>query len=386
MSRAAARRAHGAHAARETRTPPRPRRRAPASAPTPAAAGYRMPAEWERHAATWLSWPHERSDWPGPGKLEAVRWVYTEFIRHVARGERVRLLVDDAAAERPARRLLTRAGADLAAVEFWHVPTDRSWTRDYCPLWVRGPDGARGLVTWRFTGWARYPNHRRDAAVPDRIAARMRLPRWTPTAAVDGRVRRVVLEGGAVEVNGAGTVLTTEQCLLSAEQARNPGLGRADMERLLGDYLGARTVVWLGAGIAGDDTHGHVDDLARFTDARTVATVVADDPADENHAALRENLARLRASTDQDGRPLRVVELPVPAPIHFDGQRLPASYANFYVANAAVLVPTFNDANDRRALSLLADCFPDRPVIGIHAADLVLGLGTLHCMTQQEPA
>lgn len=353
---------------------------------SPAAAGFRMPAEWEPHAATWMAWPHERSDWPGPGKLEAVRWVYVEIIRHLVRGERVRMLVNDARAEGQARAMLGRTGIDARGVEFWRIPTDRSWTRDYCPLWVRHSNGARGLVAWRFTGWARYPNHRLDAAVARRIAARSGLPCWRPTVRLAGRRRHVVLEGGAIDVNGAGTLITTEQCLLSEEQARNPGLGRTAVERLFGTYLGVRSVVWLGGGIAGDDTHGHVDDLARFTDPRTVAIVTADDPADENHAALRENLRRLRASRDQDGRALRIVELPSPAPRYYDGQRLPASYANFYVANAAVLVPTFNDPNDRIALAILARCFPDRPVVGIHAADLVLGLGTLHCLTQQEPA
>ncbi len=355
-------------------------------AASPAAAGFRMPAEWERHAATWLAWPHERTDWPAPGKLEAVRWVYVEIIRYLVRGERVRLLVNDGSAERQARRMLDRSGVDTSAVEFWHIPTDRSWTRDYCPLWLRRADGARALVAWRFTGWARYANHRRDAAVAKSIAARTALPCWTPWTTLRGRRHHVVLEGGAVEVNGLGTLLTTEQCLLSPEQARNPGLGRARLERLLGRFLGATTIVWLGAGIAGDDTHGHVDDLARFTDARTVAIAVADERADENYPVLRENLRRLRASTDQAGRPLRIVELPSPAPRYFDGQRLPASYANFYIANAAVLVPTFDDPNDRHALGILAGCFPDRPVVGIHASDLVLGLGTLHCLTQQEPA
>ncbi|MCW5891524.1 MAG: agmatine deiminase family protein [bacterium] len=357
---------------------------APAGAP--ARLGYRMPAEWEPHAATWIAWPHERSDWPGPGKLEAVRWVYTEFVRHVAAGERVRLLVRDVAMARQARGLLRRAGAPLAQVDFVQVPTDRSWTRDFCPLWVRGRDGGLGLVHWRFNGWAKYPNHRRDAAVPNAIARAARLPRWKPTVEIGGRARHLVLEGGGIDVNGRGTLLTTEECLLSPIQARNPGLDRRGVERVLGDWLGVRKVLWLGEGITGDDTHGHVDDLARFVDPTTVVVASSDDPRDPDYARLRENRERLRRMTDQDGTPLRVRELPMPAPVTWEGERLPASYANFYVANAVVVVPTFNDPNDRRALALLAECFPDRRVLGIHAVDLVLGLGTLHCMTQQEPA
>jgi agmatine deiminase len=306
------------------------------------------------------------------------------MVRHLMRGERVRMLVDDAAAERAASRLLARAGVDLALVDFHHVPTDRSWTRDSCPTFVRGPAGV-AIVDWKFTGWARYPNHRKDDAVPARLARQRGLWRFEPTARIGRERRRIVLEGGAIDVNGRGTLLTTEGCLLSSEQPRNPGLGRRGIERALAANLGIRKVLWLGEGIAGDDTHGHVDDLSRFVDAHTVVTVMPDDPGHPDHAALAENRDRLRAMTDQDGEPLRVVELPVPDPITFDGERLPASYANFYVANAAVLVPTFNDAHDRRALEILAGCFPDRPVVGIHCVDLVLGLGTLHCSTQQEP-
>jgi len=341
----------------------------------PASLGYRMPAEWEPHVATWLAWPHERRDWPG--KFAAIPLVYAEVVRHLVRGERVRLLVDDAAMERSARRLLTRSGVDLGRVDFFRIPTDRSWTRDYCPLFVRrDTDGDVALTNWRFNAWAKYPNWRRDDAAAGRIARRLGRREWK----LD-----VVLEGGAIDVNGRGTLLATEECLLSAEQCRNPRLTRADLERALGDQLGARHVLWLGRGIAGDDTHGHVDDLARFVDPRTVVTVVENDEADVNYAPLRENRARLEAMTDQDGAPLRVVPLPMPAPLAFDGQRLPASYANFYIGNEAVLVPTFNDLRDREALATLAGLFPTRRVVGIHAVDLVWGFGTLHCMTQQEP-
>jgi agmatine deiminase len=344
-------------------------------ADTPAALGYRMPAEWEPHAATWLAWPHERRDWPG--KLAAIPWVYGEVVRHLVPGERVRILVADAAMERSARRLLGRVGVDLGRVDFFRVPTDRSWTRDFCPLFVRRDDGDVALTNWRFNGWAKYPNWKRDNAVPDRLAGRLGRRQWK----LD-----VVLEGGSIDVNGRGTLLATEECLLDDEQARNPGMARADVERVLHDYLGVRKVLWLGRGIVGDDTHGHVDDLARFVDERTIVVVAEDDPADANHDRLRENRARLERMTDQDGAPLRIVTLPMPAPLMFDGQRLPASYANFYVGNAAVLVPTFNDVHDRDALATLAGLFPSRRVVGIHAVDLVWGLGTLHCMTQQEPA
>lgn len=345
-----------------------------------------MPAEWEQHTATWIAWPHEASDWPAPGKLTAVRWVYADFVRHLAVGERVRILVQDAALAREARQMLRSAGVDLRQIDFYPWPTDRSWTRDSLPTFVRHRDGRRGIVLWQFNAWAKYRNWRRDAAAAERLTRQLRLPVWQPTVAGKRGLVRAVLEGGAIDVNGRGTVLVTEECLLSPIQARNPGLDRGGVERLLAEYLGVRKVLWLHEGIVGDDTHGHIDDLARFVDPRTVVLAMCDDRKDPNYARLEANRRRLARMTDQDGRSLRVVELPMPAPLSFDGQRLPASYANFYIGNAAVLVPTFNDPNDRTALDILARCFPDRRVIGIHAVDLVLGLGTLHCMTQQEPA
>ena len=348
---------------------------AAAPAETPAALGYRMPAEWEPHAATWLAWPHERTDWPG--KFSTIPWVYAEVVRHLVPGEHVRILVGDATIERRAYTVLRRVGVDLDRVDFFRVPTDRSWTRDFCPLFVRSADGDVALTNWKFNGWAKYPNWRRDDAVPDRLARRLGRRQWKPG---------VVLEGGSIDVNGCGTLLTTEECLLSDVQARNPDLDRAALERVLGEYLGVRKILWLGRGIAGDDTHGHVDDLARFVDPRTVVIASRDAPADADHEPLRENRARIERMTDQDGAALRVVPLPMPAPIVFDGQQLPASYANFYIGNTVVLVPTFNDPHDREALTTLAGLFPSRQVVGIHAVDLVLGLGTLHCMTQQEPA
>jgi agmatine deiminase len=364
----------------------RTKRPAPgAPEPPPAALGFRMPAEWEPHAATWIAWPHEPRDWPG--KLPAIDWVYGEVVRHLAVGERVRILVSTAAVAKRARDVLKRVGVDKKRVQLFPAPTDRSWTRDYCPIYVTNDEGAVAITNWRFTGWAKYANHKRDDAVNDRIVRADKLRQWQPTAQIGKRVARVVLEGGAIDVNGAGTLLATEECLLDEKkQVRNPGLGREALEAVLAAQLGARKVLWLGRGIAGDDTHGHIDDLARFVDETTVVIAQESNPDDVNYEPLRENRARLERTTTADGRSLRVVDLPMPAPLYLDGIRLPASYANFYIGNEAVIVPTFNDPNDRAALDLLARLFPTRRVVGIHAVDLVWGFGTLHCMTQQVPA
>ncbi|HMF75446.1 MAG TPA: agmatine deiminase family protein [Bryobacteraceae bacterium] len=342
---------------------------------------FRMPAEWERHEATWLAWPHEITDWPG--KFETIQWVYGEIVRHLSRMEKVRILIQDSELDQQViTNVLTECGAHMAAVEFFHQPTDRSWTRDFCPMFVRDMRGRRVLLNWQFNGWAKYDNWQLDDAVTASLAPQLDLPMHTPER--DGR--RLVLEGGSIDVNGAGSILTTEECLLSDVQARNPGLSRTDMEAVFHRYLGARNTLWLRNGIAGDDTHGHVDDLARFTDAHTIVVAAESDPSEANYEPLKENLALLREMRDQDGLALHIETLPMPEPVFFDGQRLPASYANFYIANGLVLAPTFNDANDRVALNTLARLFPDRKVAGIAATDLVLGLGTLHCMTQQQPA
>ncbi len=347
---------------------------------TPAARGFAMPAEWAPHRATWIAWPHELRDWPG--KFAPVPWVYGEFVRRLAPHERVEILIQNAAVERRARGVLARAGVELSRVGFHRVPTDRGWTRDSGPTFVRRPSGERLAVAWRFNGWAKYDNHRRDEKVALRIARLARVGEHRPRAAG----RPVVMEGGAIDVDGEGTLLATEECLLSDVQARNPGLGREGTERALCDALGVRKVVWLGMGIAGDDTHGHVDDLARFAAPGCVLLCQEENSADPNHVPLRENRERLEAARDAEGRKLQVVPLPMPEPLVFDGQRVPASYANFYIANGIVLVPTFNDPRDRVALGLLAELFPGREVAGIHSVDLVWGLGTLHCATQQEPA
>jgi agmatine deiminase len=342
--------------------------------------GYWMPAEWEPHAATWLAWPHEKTDWPG--KFAPIPWVYADIVRHLSQVERVRILVENAAMERVARRNLKSAGANLNAVEFFRVPTNRGWIRDFGPVFVRNGKGEIAATNWHFNAWAKYNDWKKDDAATDKLVRKLKWKTWSPFH----RGRRVVLEAGSIDVNGLGTMLTTEECLLSSTQARNPGVSRHELEAIFRDYLGVTNVLWLKNGIAGDDTHGHVDDLARFVNPTTVVTVIEDDPSEANYAPLRENLALLRGMKDQDRRPLRVETLPMPEPVYFEGQRLPASYANFYIANKLVLVPTFNDSHDAAALTKLAALFPDRKVVGIACLDLVLGLGTLHCMTQQEPA
>jgi agmatine deiminase len=353
--------------------------RAPQEGEVSLAGHYRMPAEWEPHEATWLAWPHELSDWPG--KFAPIPWVYGDIVRHLSRVERVRILVDSAEAEETARRVIAKSGVNLDAVDFFRVPTDRSWIRDFGPIFVQNDQRQPAIIDWHFNAWAKYGNWKKDDAVSGMLAAKLKLTARQPTH----RGRRVVLEGGSIDVNGRGALLTTEECLLSSLQARNPGLGRADLEQIFRDHLGVSHVLWLKNGIAGDDTHGHVDDLARFADPSTVVTVVEADKSDANYAPLHENLALLHEMKDQDGRPLRIETLPMPQPVYFGGQRLPASYANFYIANRLVLAPTFNDPSDRRALDILARLFPTREVVGIHCLDLVLGLGTLHCMTQQQP-
>jgi agmatine deiminase len=368
---------------------------------SPSQLGFRMPAEWEPHAATWIAWPHNREDWPG--KFAPIPWVYVEIVRLLSRSEPVHIVVRNRALKRQASDRLDAAGVDLGRVRFFKAATDRVWLRDSGPTFVvqdgqapatdsgegesnaGDPPERIGLIEWKFNAWAKYDNYRDDRRLPRRLSKWLGLPRWVPRVEQGGRRARVVMEGGAIDVNGRGSVLTTEECLLGEVQARNPGLGREELERVLADYLGIRHVIWLGRGIAGDDTHGHVDDLARFVDPRTVVTVVEPRADDLNHEPLRENLERLRAARDQDGEPLNVVELPMPRPVIFEGLRLPASYANFYIANGTVLVPTFNDPADRIALNTLAQVFPDRAVVGVHCGDLVLGLGTLHCLSQQQP-
>jgi agmatine deiminase len=360
---------------------------------------YRFPAEWEPHAATWLAWPHYRDDWPG--KFEPIPWVYAEIIRHLGRHERVELIVNDAAREKSARNVLDRANALSDNIRFHRWPTDRVWTRDSGCTFVRCGAGAptrparRGrtgedarayieklaAVTWHFNAWAKYPNHENDEKIGGLMAKAAGAQELRP---MFGK-RQVVLEGGSIDSNGKGTLLTTEECMLSTVQERNAGMKREDYERVFSEFLGIKNVIWLGSGIAGDDTHGHVDDITRFVAPDTVLSAVESNPTDANYEPLRENLRRLREATDQDGKPLAIVELPMPAPVIFEERRLPASYVNFYIANGIVLVPVFNDPNDRIALDILADIFPDREIVGIYSGDLIWGFGAMHCMTQQQP-
>jgi agmatine deiminase len=351
---------------------------------TPAALGFAMPAEWEKHEATWLAWPHNSTDWPG--KLDTIRWVYGEIARKIAPGETVFLLVESRGAAKAAARYLSRAGADMRRVEFVVHPTDRGWTRDSGPVFVRRRAGRRSetaIAHFHFNGWAKYRNWSKDRRVPETAA------RHLGKRLFDARANGApfVLEGGGIEVNGRGTLITTEECYLHRKvQVRNPGLDRAGFEAALRGNLGVTNVLWLAGGVKGDDTHGHVDDICRFVNATTVVLIKEENRRDSNYRALAENWDRIRDFRLEDGTRPEAVALPMPAPLFFDGGRLPASYANFYIANAAVIVPTFNDPNDRVALGILGELFRDRPVVGIHAVDLVLGFGTLHCLTQQQPA
>ncbi len=355
-----------------------------------------MPAEWEPHAATWLAWPHYHGDWPG--KFEPIPWVYAEIIRNLAKHERVELIVNNAAAARLARRVLERADACSSNIRFHRWATNRIWLRDSGCIFLtpqpgvarpdsRGPlsphEHGRLALKFRFNAWAKYLNWRLDEKIGSLMAKAAHAARGSSTSS---KGEPMVLEGGSIDANGAGTILTTEECLLSKVQERNPHMARVNYEKAFADYLGASNTIWLGRGIFGDDTHGHVDDLTRFVSKNTVVTMVERDSKDINHAPLLTNLHRLHAARDQDGRQLTVVELPMPQPVIFDGRRLPASYANFYIANGVVLAPVFNRPNDRIALNTLAELFPTREIVPIYSGDFIWGLGAMHCMTQQQPA
>lgn len=369
----------------------------------PSALGYRMPAEWEPHSATWLAWPHNRTDWPG--KFEPIPFVYAEIVRHLASVERVEIIVNDEAAEQRAREVLALANvlktpqARHPNLRFHRWPTNRGWTRDSGPIFLIGDEPERKVIrgaaksrpalaitNWRFNAWAKYRNWQLDNQLPDNVTRLLKVPSFHPVLVLNGKPRHVVLEGGSIDVNGRGTLITTDECLLGDVQQRNPGLTRKDLETVFNRYLGIQKTIWLDRGIAGDDTHGHVDDISRFVGPSTVVTAYEPDASDPNHEPLRENFRRLTRATDQNGKPLRVIKLPMPAPVYFRGQRLPASYANFYIANRIVLVPIFDDPNDRVALNTLADAMPRHTIVPIYCGDLVWGLGTIHCMTQQQPA
>lgn len=346
--------------------------------PTPAALGYRMPAEWEPHVGTWFTFP--RPDGISfPGKFDTVPPVYAALFRELLQTEEVHVNVWDAEREEFVRERLAQEKVPVDQLHFHHFPAYEPWCRDHGPIFlVRDRHGQRerAVVDWGYNAWGgKYPPFDLDDAVPKHVAKLRGLPLFSPG---------IVMEGGSLDVNGQGTVLTTEACLLHPN--RNPQLSRTDIERYLAEYLNTPNVLWLGDGIVGDDTDGHVDDLTRFVNPTTVVTLVEEDPRDENYAALKENRDRLLRMKDQDGRPLRVVDLPCPGVIEHDGERLPASYANFYIANGLVLVPTYRHANDRRALEILQAEFPDRRVLGIDSTELIWGLGSFHCISQQEPA
>jgi len=359
----------------------------------PAAQGYRMPAEWEPHESTWLAWPHLRSDWPG--KFEPVPWVYAEIVRNLARHERVDLIVNDASWEKRARVVLEKGGALSDNVCFHRWRSDRVWTRDSGCIFLTPPaeraDSGLLALHFQFNAWAKYPNYAFDEKVGERMAkaAGVRIVQPFSALPIDvhpgNEKRRVVLEGGSIDVNGCGTLITTEECLLSSTQQRNPPMDRAAYEQVFADYLGVQSVIWLDSGIAGDDTHGHVDDITRFVAPNTVVTMIEPNERSENHMALHANLGRLKNARTCDGQKLEVVEIPMPRSVVFEGRQLPASYANFYIGNGAVLVPVFNDPNDRIALNTLAELFPTREIVPIYSGDLIWGLGALHCMTQQQP-
>lgn len=343
---------------------------------TPKALGYHFPAEWHPHRATWLSWPHKEASWPG--KLEAVYAPYCRFIKEISAGEQVCINVKDAVMETAAATRLVEGGVDLAQVRFFHHPTDDAWCRDHGPAFLINKDAKvdKAIVDWGYNAWGnKYPPYEQDDVIPTHVGEALGLRVFHPG---------IVMEGGSVDFNGLGAVLTTSACLLNKN--RNPRLTKEQLESYLREYYGVSQVLWLGDGIVGDDTDGHIDDITRFVNADTVVTVIEENRADENYRPLQENLRMLKNMRLENGSPLNIVELPMPAPVIYDGQRLPASYANFYIANTVVVVPTYrDDKHDQRALDILAMCFPDRKVVGIDSTDIIWGLGSWHCLSQQEP-
>ena len=342
---------------------------------TPARAGFRMPAEWEPQAAVWLSWPHNRATWPG--RFRPIPYAFARFVAAISRCEDVR--INAAAALQPrAIRLCRAAGADMARVRFYNHPTNDAWCRDHGPIFVKNDRTGEVAVTdWAHNAWGgKYPPYDLDNTIPPRIARRLRLRRFE---------NPMILEGGSLDVNGCGDLLTTESCLLNPN--RNPHLSRAQIERTLQDYLGVKRILWLGDGIVGDDTDGHIDDFTRFFRSDGILTCVEPNGRDPNHRLLAENLERLRGFRTRAGGRFEIVPLPLPRPLSFDGQRVPASYANFLIVNGAVLVPTFRQPRrDAIALGVIGDCFPGREIVPIDCHDIIWGLGTLHCLSQQQPS
>jgi len=342
---------------------------------TPKQLGYYFPAEFAKHSATWLSWPHKEASWPG--KIETIYPVYAEFIKHVAEGEKVNINVLNEAMKQKARNYLQKAGANLAQIEFFFHPTNDAWCRDHGPAFLINPiEKTKMIVDWGYNAWGgKYPPFDLDDVIPTLIAKHYNLPVVHPG---------IVMEGGSVEFNGRGTLLTTRACLLNPN--RNPQLNQAQIEEYLVNYYGVNHILWLGDGIVGDDTDGHIDDLTRFVNEDTVVTIVESNKQDENYNLLQENLKELKTLRLENGKQMNIVELPMPSALVYEGMRLPASYANFYISNNYVVVPTFRDKNDDRALNILQQCFSNRTVIGLDSTDIIWGLGSFHCLSQQEPA
>jgi agmatine deiminase len=337
--------------------------------------GFHFPAEWAPHTATWLSWPHKEESWPG--KIMSIYRPYCEFIKAVSEGELVRINVANEQMAAFAKEQLMALGADLKRIEFFDFPTNDAWCRDHGPAFLINADTKQKvIIDWNYNAWGnKYPPFNLDDIIPTRISERFELPLYEPG---------IIMEGGSVDFNGKGTVLTTTACLLN--ENRNPQLNQQQIESYLRNYYGVEQVLWLGDGIIGDDTDGHIDDITRFTNEDTVVTVVEENKNDDNYHILQENLQTLKTMRLLNGKQLNIIELPMPDAVYYDGQRLPASYANFYISNDAVVVPTYRSKNDDKALDILTQCFPDRKVIGIDSTDIIWGLGSFHCLSQQEPA
>jgi agmatine deiminase len=342
---------------------------------SPALQGFHFPAEWAPHTATWLSWPHKEESWPG--KIATIYRPYCEFIKAVSEGELVRINVVNEQMAAFAKEQLLAVGADLKRIEFFEFPTNDAWCRDHGPAFLINSDTKQKvIVDWGYNAWGnKYPPYDLDDVIPTKIGKHFNLPVYHPN---------IVMEGGSVDFNGKGTVLTTTACLLNKN--RNPHLNQQQIEAYLQNYYGAEQILWLGDGIIGDDTDGHIDDITRFVNEDTVVTVIEENKKDENYHILQENLQTLKTMRLLSGKQLNIIELPMPDAVHYDGQRLPASYANFYISNAAVVVPTYRSKNDDKALDILTDCFPKHKVIGIDSTDIIWGLGSFHCLSQQEPA
>jgi len=341
---------------------------------------FRLPAEWETHESTWIGWPYNKEDWPG--KFQPIPYVFAEIVRKLTEGEQVNIIVQNELHQKSAVNILKKVGADFSQISFVTAKTDRNWLRDTAPFFVINEIGEVIPVRFNFNAWAKYKNFKLDRKIPETIAKV--ISKKLIEAIYQEKL--VTLEGGAIDSNGKGTLITTEECLLDEKtQTRNPGFSKNDYQKVFEQYLGIENVIWLKKGIVGDDTHGHIDDVCRFVNERTLLLCIEKNPQDENYIILNENREILQDARLEDGSKVEVIELPMPEPLYFEGQKLPASYANFYISNSYVLVPTFNDVNDKFALGILSELFPERKVVGIHAVDLVWGLGTIHCLTHEQP-